>query len=227
MLRAAPSPRRGDVGWNAGLAGHLGHGAEVRRWTITLPPTRQAGATPAPAAMAERFGDLRQTADGATARGGRRSGGSAVPKASAETAARLRRPIQAVLDAYNAAHERAALNPTRWKGHLEHVLAAGKTIAAVKHHSATPRSDLPAVTAKLAEQSGMGALAQTYGSGSAFNVSRRDVRSCQAAACPKRHGHAIWGVDHLADTTRIRDPRAGCIGAAGGWNACFRRMTIL
>lgn len=79
-----------------------------------------------------------------------------------ETASRLRGRIEAVLDAYNAAHERAVLNPARWKGHLEHVLAARKNVAAVKHHAAMPWPDLPEFLAKLARQSGMGALALRF-----------------------------------------------------------------
>jgi len=79
-----------------------------------------------------------------------------------ETASRLRGRIEAVLDAYNAGHERAVLNPARWKGHLEHVLAAKKNLAAVKHHAAMPWPEVSAFMAKLADQSGMGALALRF-----------------------------------------------------------------
>jgi integrase len=79
-----------------------------------------------------------------------------------ETASRLRGRIEAVLDACNAAHERAVPNPARWKGHLEHVLAARKDVSAVAHHAAMPWLDLPAYMAKLAMQSGMGALALRF-----------------------------------------------------------------
>ena len=79
-----------------------------------------------------------------------------------ETASRVRGRIEAVLDAYNAAHERAVLNLARWKGHLEHVLAARKDIAAVKHHPAMPWPELPAFMARLSGQSGMGALALRF-----------------------------------------------------------------
>jgi len=79
-----------------------------------------------------------------------------------ETASRLRGRIEAVLDTYNAAHERAVQNPTRWKGHLEHVLAARKDVARVKHHAAMPWPDPPAFMARLSGQSGMGALALRF-----------------------------------------------------------------
>ena len=79
-----------------------------------------------------------------------------------ETASRLRGRIETVLDSYNAAHERAVLNPARWKGHLEHILAPRKDVAAVRHHPAMPWPSVPAFMAKLQEQSGVGALALRF-----------------------------------------------------------------
>ena len=79
-----------------------------------------------------------------------------------ETASRLRGRIETILDAYNAAHERAVLNPARWKGHLEHILAPRKNVAAVKHHPACPGPSVPAFMAKLQQQSSMGALALRF-----------------------------------------------------------------
>lgn len=79
-----------------------------------------------------------------------------------ETASRLRGRIETVLGAYNAAHERAVLNPARWKGHLEHILAPRKNVAAVKHHPALPWPSVPEFMAKLQQQSSMGALALRF-----------------------------------------------------------------
>jgi integrase len=79
-----------------------------------------------------------------------------------ETASRLRGRIEAVLDSYNAANERPVLNPARWKGHLEHVLAARRDVAAVKHHAAMSWTAVPEFMAKLHKQSGLGALALRF-----------------------------------------------------------------
>lgn len=79
-----------------------------------------------------------------------------------ETASRLRGRIETVLDSYNAAHERAVLNPARWKGHLQHILAPRKDVARVRHHPAMPWPSVPAFMAKLQEQSGVGALALRF-----------------------------------------------------------------
>lgn len=111
-----------------------------------------------------------------------------------ETATRLRGRIEAVLDAYNAAHERAVLNPARWKGHLEHVLAARKNIAAVKHHAAMPWPDLPAFMAKLATQSGMGALALRF-------VILTAARTSEALG-------ATWGEMDMSQPRRVTIGRA-------------------
>ena len=79
-----------------------------------------------------------------------------------ETASRLRRRIEPVLDSYNAAHERAVLNPARWKGHLEHILAPRKDVVAVKHRPAMRWASVPAFMAKLQAQSSMSALALQF-----------------------------------------------------------------
>jgi hypothetical protein len=105
-----------------------------------------------------------------------------------ETTSRLRGRIEAILDAYNAAHERAVLNPARWKGHLEHVLAARKDVAAVAHHAAMPWPDLPAFMAKLAMQSGMAALALRFAILTAARTNEVLAATWGRSTCRRRAG---------------------------------------
>lgn len=69
------------------------------------------------------------------------------------TGERLRQRIEVVLD-WAAARDdgREGLNPSRWKGHLQHLLP---DTAKVQHHSALPFEDLPAFMAALRQREGI------------------------------------------------------------------------
>jgi integrase len=85
---------------------------------------------------------------------------SPIWRAKPETASKIRRRIEAVIDyamASGLAERRA--NPAMWKGNLEHALASNG--GAVAHHAAMPWRDVPAFMARLksAEGSAPAALA--------------------------------------------------------------------
>jgi hypothetical protein len=66
-----------------------------------------------------------------------------------ETASRLRRRIESVLD-YAAAHGwRAGENPARWRGHLAKLLSAPNKVVKVGHHAALPWPEIGAFMASL------------------------------------------------------------------------------
>lgn len=79
-----------------------------------------------------------------------------------ETASRLRGRLESVLDWATARGYRDGLNPARWKGHLDKLLARPSRMARTEHHAALPVSDMGAFMAKLREQSGMGAKALEF-----------------------------------------------------------------
>jgi hypothetical protein len=60
----------------------------------------------------------------------------------AETAARLRGRIEAVLDYARAIGLRNGDNPARWRGHLSNTLPARSQVAPVEHHAALPWRDV-------------------------------------------------------------------------------------
>lgn len=76
-----------------------------------------------------------------------------------ETATRLRQRIEAVLSAASARGLRSGDNPARWRGHLDHLLAAIPKAQRVKHHPALPWRELPAFITELRAQAGVAALA--------------------------------------------------------------------
>ena len=79
-----------------------------------------------------------------------------------ETATRLRQRIEAVLDAAAAKGLRDALNPARWKGHLDKLLSAIPKADRVQHHEAVPWQDMPAFMGELRQQEGIAALALEF-----------------------------------------------------------------
>jgi integrase len=74
-----------------------------------------------------------------------------------ETASRVRGRIEALLDYAKARGWRTGENPARWKGHLQHSLAARAKIAKVQHHAAVAWADLPNLMAKLGASKGTAA----------------------------------------------------------------------
>jgi integrase len=82
--------------------------------------------------------------------------------AKTETASRLRQRIEAVLDYASALGIRSGDNPARWRGHLDHLLAAPTKVRAVEHHSALPWAEAPAFVAELATRPGIAAKALLF-----------------------------------------------------------------
>ena len=76
-----------------------------------------------------------------------------------ETATRLRGRIEAILAWATVRRYRAGLNPARWKGHLDQLLAKPSRLQKVQHHAALPYSDAPGFMKLLHAQEGMAALA--------------------------------------------------------------------
>ena len=80
----------------------------------------------------------------------------------AETAARVRGRIEAVLDYAKVHGWRTGENPARWKGHLQNVLPARDRVSRVEHHAALPWGDIASFMADLCEQDGVAALALRF-----------------------------------------------------------------
>jgi integrase len=68
--------------------------------------------------------------------------------AKPETASRLRRRIEAVLDAAKAQKLRSGDNPARWRGHLSHLLPKRGKLT-YGHHPAMPYCEVPAFMSRL------------------------------------------------------------------------------
>lgn len=79
-----------------------------------------------------------------------------------ETASRLRGRIESVLDWATARGYRQGLNPARWRGHLDNLLASPSKVARVEHHDALPVVEAPAFMVKLRRAAGMGARALEF-----------------------------------------------------------------
>lgn len=65
------------------------------------------------------------------------------------TATRLRGRIEKVLDWATVRQYRQGLNPARWKGHLDTLLASPKKITKTEHHRALPVADMGAFMQRL------------------------------------------------------------------------------
>lgn len=83
-------------------------------------------------------------------------------KIKTETATRVRGRIESVLDWATVRKHRTGENPARWKGHLEHMLAAPGKLAKVEHHSALPIDDMPTFMAALSKRDGTAARALEF-----------------------------------------------------------------
>ena len=79
-----------------------------------------------------------------------------------ETMSRVRGRIESVLDWAGVRGYRKGDNPSRWRGHLEHVLPAKGDIAKVRHHSALPYGELPAFMVELRTREGTAARALEF-----------------------------------------------------------------
>ncbi len=79
-----------------------------------------------------------------------------------ETAVRLRGRIELVLDWAAARGLRDGLNPARWRGHLDKLLARPSKVTTVEHHPSLPVSDSGAFMVELRQVRGMGARALEF-----------------------------------------------------------------
>lgn len=80
-----------------------------------------------------------------------------------ETATRLRGRIELVLSyAMQAGYRPEGLNPARWKGGLDKLLARPNKVAKGEHHPALPVDDLAGFMKRLRAAEGMGALALEF-----------------------------------------------------------------
>ncbi|MFD1192616.1 tyrosine-type recombinase/integrase [Phenylobacterium conjunctum] len=82
--------------------------------------------------------------------------------AKPETAVRVRQRIEAILDFAAVQGWRPDTNPARWRGRLEHALAAPDRFRTVRHHPALPYGLLPDFMAELRKVEGLGALALRF-----------------------------------------------------------------
>ena len=79
-----------------------------------------------------------------------------------ETASRLRGRIELVLDWAAARGLRDGLNPARWRGHLDKLLAKPSKVNNREHHAALPVGDVGAFMVRLRAADGMGARALEF-----------------------------------------------------------------
>lgn len=80
-----------------------------------------------------------------------------------ETASRLRGRIELVLSyAMQAGYRPEGLNPARWRGGLDKLLAAPSKVGKVEHHAALPADAMAAFMPRLRDAEGMGARALEF-----------------------------------------------------------------
>jgi len=79
-----------------------------------------------------------------------------------ETAKRVQGRIENVLDLAAAHKYRDALNPARWRGHLDMLLPKPSKVKTVKHHPAMPYTEVPSFMAELSENGSVSALALRF-----------------------------------------------------------------
>ena len=79
-----------------------------------------------------------------------------------ETASRLRGRIESVLDWATVRGFRKGDNPARWRGHIEHLLAARADVQKTVHHAAMDYREVGAFLVDLRQQEGLGARALEF-----------------------------------------------------------------
>lgn len=79
-----------------------------------------------------------------------------------ETARRLRGRIERILDWAKTRGYVAADNPARWRGHLDNLLPAPRSVQKVEHHAALPFQQISAFTRQLRAQEGTAARALEF-----------------------------------------------------------------
>jgi integrase len=96
-----------------------------------------------------------------------------------ETANRVRGRIETVLDWARVKGYRDGDNPARWRGHLDHLLAARSKVRAVVHHVALSYAELPALMSRLNGHEGVAVRALEF--------------TILTAARTSETLHATWG----------------------------------
>ena len=76
-----------------------------------------------------------------------------------ETAGRVRRHVESVLNFARAHEYRTGDNPAAWRGNLQFAFVEQGKVRPVEHHAALPYAELPAFLKLLRERSGVGVLA--------------------------------------------------------------------
>jgi len=79
-----------------------------------------------------------------------------------ETASRLRGRIESVLDWAATSGYRTGVNPARWRGHLENLLAKPSKVSKVVHHPALAWQDIAEFMTELREREGIAARALEF-----------------------------------------------------------------
>lgn len=79
-----------------------------------------------------------------------------------ETASRVRSRIELVLDWATARGYRDGLNPARWRGHLDKLLARPTKVKRTAHHTALPIDKVPGFMTELRKQGGIAARAMEF-----------------------------------------------------------------
>jgi integrase len=83
-------------------------------------------------------------------------------KTKTETASRLRGRIESVLDWATSSGYREGLNPARWKGHFDTLLAKPGKVAKAVHHPALSLGEMGDFMQALRQREGMGARALEF-----------------------------------------------------------------
>jgi len=83
-------------------------------------------------------------------------------KTKTETATRLRGRLEQILDWATARGYRNGLNPARWRGHLDKLLARPSRLAKVRHRPALPYAEISKFMGRLRAAEGMGARALEF-----------------------------------------------------------------
>lgn len=79
-----------------------------------------------------------------------------------ETASRVRGRMESILDWATVRGFRKGENPARWRGHLEHLLAARADVQKIEHHAALDYREVGAFLVNLRQQEGLGARALEF-----------------------------------------------------------------
>ena len=79
-----------------------------------------------------------------------------------ETASRVQRRIELILDWARVRAYRVGANPARWRGNLEHQLSMRSKVQKVNHHAALPYVEIGAFIGALRAQTGVAACALEF-----------------------------------------------------------------